>query len=229
MSAQRGVLRQFFVPGPLLVGQTVVLPAPLTHRLTKVLRLQDGDEVALLDNATGRYTSTLQNKGRNAKIQKQTDKLTPPTPLTLWLALPKKDALESALRQATELGITHIQPLTSAYSQVARLNQSRAENQLVEAAEQSERLTVPKLLPLMSLEDALERLTQPLWWASEIATPGTRPSQAASLVLVGPEGGFAPAEIAALKAHKNVHPLSLGHTILRTDTAVVAALTLARH
>lgn len=230
MSALRQAPKQFFVPQPLRVGQQVRLEKDLSHRLAKVLRLPDGAQVALCDNQTGRYLAQLEDKGRSAKVTKQLAVLTPPAPLALWLGLPKREAWETALRQATELGATHIQPLTTRFSQISQLKGERATAHLTEAAEQSERLTLPTLQPLLSLQEALQTLTTPLWWASEVAPATTPlPTVPPGAVLVGPEGGFAAEEIEMLTNHPHVHACSLGPTILRTDTAVTSALTLARH
>ena len=125
---------------------------------------------------------------------------------------------------ATELGAAAIQTLTTEFSQRDKFNAARATLLMIEAAEQCERLTLPSLLPLQPLSTWLTTLNAPCAWAYERG--GGAPLTASS-VLVGPEGGFSPAEVAALQAHPQVHALRLGPTILRADTAVVAALTLA--
>ena len=149
----------------------------------------------------------------------------------LALGLPKRDAWESALRQATEMGATSIIPLKTRFAQVGKLNAERDHRHLVEAAEQSERYTLPTLLPVTTLEDFLAGLSHPCLWAYErlLTEPLANPNQPATTVLVGPEGGFAPEEVAALNSHKFIRPFSLGPTILRTDTAVVASLTHLSH
>ena len=89
-----------------------------------------------------------------------------------------------------------------------------------------ERYTLPKLLPLTPLEDFLDALAAPCLWMYERQplNPPVKPEAAPHTVLVGPEGGFAPEEVQLLQNHKFIRPFSLGPTILRTDTAVVAAL-----
>lgn len=226
--------RQFHIPTPLTPGATVTLPEGLQHRLRHVLRLQPGDAFHLFDGTTGRYKAELADaKARTAKVLEQTAAIPDAAPLALLLGLPKREALESALRQATELGATDIHPILTDYSVANRINAERAQAILIEAAEQCERLTVPTLhkpLPLLAAVEGWHKAnpSATLAWADETATPHvTNPSAAtprAAAVLVGPEGGFSPAEQEALRPLSYIKTLSLGKTILRTDTAVVAAL-----
>lgn len=219
-------LRHFLIPGtPLSPGAPVSLPAALQHRLAKVLRLGEGAELALANGQSPLYAATVADpKCRTATLGPVLRPFAAPRPLTLALAMPKREAWESALRQATELGVTRIIPLKTAYSQVARINEDRAHLHLQEAAEQSERLTLPELTAPQTLASFLNALQESAALAYERHDPTqTTPAKAAILV-VGPEGGFSPEEIEQLIAHPHIKPFSLGPTILRVDTAVVAAL-----
>lgn len=219
--------RRFFVPDALVPGSTLTLPAALQHRLAKVLRLGQGDAIALCNGRSPLYAATVADaKCRTALVAEVLVPFTPPTPLTLALAIPKREAWESALRQATELGATAILPLKTEFSQVARINEERALTILTEAAEQSERLTLPTLAPVQSLTSFLSRLSQPVAWAYERADASHTALPEANTLLIGPEGGFSPEEVAELSFHPHLRPFSLGHTILRVDTAVVSALAL---
>jgi 16S rRNA (uracil1498-N3)-methyltransferase len=218
--------RQFFVTEALRPGATITLSKELHHRLTKVLRLGEGAEIFLCDSLTGRYRATLH--GKTAQVgELHTPLATSPNNVSLWLGLPKRDAWESALRQATELGVAAIQPILTRHSVPTKLNEERAHTLVTEAAEQCERLTLPLVPPLAKLEHLLEDFDGTVYWADETAAgaPSSLPQTSKNIaVLVGPEGGFSPDEIARLKASPKVISLSLGPTILRTDTAVVAAL-----
>lgn len=221
--------RQFHVPGPLSPGATVQLPDGLQHRLRHVLRLQSGDVFHLFDGVTGRYKAELADtKARTAKVLEQTDPFPPAKPFALLLGLPKREAWESALRQATELGVTDIYPILTDYSVANRMNAERALAITTEAAEQCERLTLPTLHPVRALAATLQAWQganpqATLAWADETAESNT-PTPKAQAALVGPEGGFSPPEQEHLKSLPYIKALSLGPTILRTDTAVVAAL-----
>lgn len=219
-------MRRFYVEAPLAAGQTVALPQGLQHRLSRVLRLGAGSTVALFNGADGLYEAELTDvKARTARITRQLQPQIELPQLELVLALPKREAWEAALRQATELGATTIRPLKSDFAQVARLNLDKAHAHLVEAAEQCERLSLPTLHPVQSLNAFLAELNEPCAWAYERGTGQTARPLTARQVLVGPEGGFSAAEVEALQNHPHIQPFTLGSTILRTDTAVVAALT----
>jgi 16S rRNA (uracil1498-N3)-methyltransferase len=138
----------------------------------------------------------------------------------------KRDAFETALRQATELGVAIIQPVRTDFVVKTDFNAERAQAIIVEAAEQCERLTLPTLLPVMNLKQAVENQGT-LYWAAEreLAAAWPQVPKSSAAVLVGPEGGFSVAEKNWLKQQPQVHPVSLGHNILRADTAVVAVLS----
>ncbi len=216
------MLKHLYLNAPLAQGAHLAFPEALQARLHRVLRLNEGAEVALFNGAQGLWRAKISDpKARTAEVLEQLQPQPTVSGATLVLGLPKREAWEAALRQATELGVAAIQPLTTQYSQRDKFNAARAEGLLIEAAEQCERLTLPTLAAPQSLTGWIKTLSTPCAWAYERG--GSSPSSA-SQVLIGPEGGFSPAEVAVLQAHSCIKPFSLGPTILRTDTAVVAAL-----
>ncbi|NBX85986.1 MAG: 16S rRNA (uracil(1498)-N(3))-methyltransferase [Proteobacteria bacterium] len=223
------MLKHFYLSATLQTGQNLTLPPELQHRLHKVLRLGQGAAVAFFNGLLasqngGIYTATITNPScRTATIGAQLAATPAVSGPILAIGVPKREAWESALRQATELGASAIQPLKTAFCQVGKINTERAQSILIEAAEQSERLTIPTLLPLQTLESFLSTLNTPCAWAAE-RTPAQLTTLKPHHILIGPEGGFSPAEKSQLQAHPNIHPIALGPTILRTDTAVVATL-----
>jgi 16S rRNA (uracil1498-N3)-methyltransferase len=217
------MLKHFYLAAPLAAGAMVALPAALQTRLSRVLRLGAGAEIALFNGQHGLWRAQLADaKAHHAQILEQLQPQPTAQGPTLAVGLPKREAWETIVRQATELGVAALQPLTTEFSQRDKFNTARATLLTIEAAEQCERLTLPTLLPLQPLGVWLNTLNAPCAWAYERG--GTAPTRAGT-VLVGPEGGFSPAEVATLQAHPQVHAFSLGPTILRADTAVVAALT----
>jgi 16S rRNA (uracil1498-N3)-methyltransferase len=109
------------------------------------------------------------------------------------------------------------------------MNADRLAAIAIEAAEQCERLTVPQLhapLPLSSLLSDWPP-DRRLFAAIERATaPRIAPAHGPRALLIGPEGGFSPAELDALRSHRFVTPASLGPRILRAETACIAGLAL---
>lgn len=223
--------RQFYCATPLRKGATVTLPPELQHRLKNVLRLAPGAPLHLFDGQHGAFAATVADaKARTVTVGACVRPLLPPAPLTLLMGLPKREAWETVLRQATELGATSIVPLLAEFSVPTKLNMERARALAVEAAEQCERLTVPTVdEPQPLLKGMASWLAanpdRTVAWANE---QGGQALGAATAVLVGPEGGFSPAEQAWLASQPQVQAVTLGDTVLRADTAATVALALAR-
>lgn len=218
-------LKHIFINLPLQQG-VVVLPKEVAHRLGKVLRLPEGAEVALFNGQDGLWRARLMDsKAGAAECLEQIRPQTEAVGSTLLLACLKRDAFETALRQATELGVAVIQPVSTDFTVKTDFNAERGQAIVTEAAEQCERLTLPVLGKVMPLKQAVEE-QQKVYWAAEREIAASWPDKVdvAAAVLVGPEGGFSVAEKSWLKQQAQVTPVSLGETILRADTAVVAVL-----
>lgn len=219
-------LKHIYLNTPLQQG-VVTLPKEVAHRLGKVLRLSAGHEVALFNGKDGLWRARLDDP--KAGIATCITLLRPQTEVqgpTLLLACLKRDAFETTLRQATELGVVMIQPLITEFTIKNDFNPARALAIVTEAAEQCERLTLPEVCGVVTLKEAVLYRSK-IYWAAEreVASvwPATLDRDAA--VLVGPEGGFSENEKTWLKQQGNVVPVSLGQSILRADTAVVAVLS----
>ncbi|MFZ2619303.1 MAG: RsmE family RNA methyltransferase [Alphaproteobacteria bacterium] len=219
-------MRHFFVNAPLRPNELLALPKDLAHRLARVLRLRAGTDIALLNGRDGLFHATFDGQN-HAQVGQQARLFQATSSLTLYIALPKRDAMDSILRQATELGIAHIVPLLADHCVPDKLNMERAHTLLVEAAEQCERLDIPTLAPPVPLLPTLAALKTTIYWCAErIAQTQPWPTHTAphTGLLVGCEGGFSAKEKASLLAMPHVAPVTLGSTILRTDTAVVAGI-----
>lgn len=219
-------LKHLYTDIPLNAGQTVALPKTLARRLSRVLRLRMGDKVALFNGVDGLWAvELLDNDAVSVRVAEQLAPQPQLPEVWLYIALTKRDAMDRVLRQATEMGVTHIQPVQTARSVADKMNAERVENLLVEATEQCERLHLPHMQPVLSLEQAVSQSRPVFWcaehvrghWQGEVSPPAA--------ILVGPEGGFSDAEKTWLAAQKNVTAVGLGAHILRVDTAVVAALS----
>jgi 16S rRNA (uracil1498-N3)-methyltransferase len=217
-------------------GQPIVLPAAAAHHATRVLRLGVGAELALFDGCGGEYAATLTQIDKRGAVAR-VDRYTPieresPLLVTLVQALAASDAMDYAVRKATELGVAAIQPLRAARSGPLPPGE-RSEKRLlhwqeivIAACEQCGRNRVPRVAPLRSFAE----------WLSSAPLPGfvlnvdggsalarlPRPAGAFAII-VGPEGGFTAGEVAAAEA-AGVVPITLGPRVLRTETAGVAAL-----
>jgi 16S rRNA (uracil1498-N3)-methyltransferase len=214
---------------------------PEQHRyLTGVMRLGVADTVLLFNGADGEWRARIAVVGKREtllEVEAQTRPQVASPDLELVLALIKRTPLEWAVEKATELGVRRIRLVTTRRTNADHTNVSRLEAIATEAAEQCERLDVPEIVPPERLERVLDAwpADRPLLFADETlaavragmsgsASPG--PGEASGAILIGPEGGFDPAETAQLRAHAAVTPIALGPRILRAETAAIAAITL---
>lgn len=217
---------------------TLGLDAPRTHYLRHVLRLEKGDRIAVFNGRDGEYTARIDGFGKNwstlaieGRRREQVDE-----PDIWFLFAPIKRArLDFMVEKATELGAGAIWPVFTRHTIVTRVNNERLRATAIEAAEQCERLTIPKLLTASPLDEALASWPKErrLIVCDESGKGGpiidvlsrldtTQPHA----VLTGPEGGFARAELDALHDLPFVTPVGLGPRVLRADTAALAALAI---
>jgi 16S rRNA (uracil1498-N3)-methyltransferase len=152
----------------------------------------------------------------------------------IWLcpALLKKDRFDFVLEKATELGAALIAPVITRRCVADKLNLDRARANTIEAAEQCARTALPELVEPVKLDALLRDWPEgrSLFFADEMGGEAVADafaqSQGQAGILIGPEGGFDDAERAAIRAHPQAKPISLGPRILRGETAAIAALSV---
>jgi len=205
------------------------------HHLGTVLRRGPGDAVAVFNARDGEFAATiaLLRKDRCAFALGPRLRVPSPEPeLRLVVAALKRDAMDWLVEKATELGVARIQPVTTRRSVVDRVNAERLLAIARGAAEQCERLSVPAIAPALPLHAALDAWDgAPLMVAAERrdAVPIGRLAPGLQLpcgLLVGPEGGFDPAELDDASGRSFVTAVALGPRILRAETAAVAGLAV---
>lgn len=223
--------KQLFYPEKLQTGQQVMADKPLSKRLAKVLRLKKGDEIALFNGVDGLFVARLADDGATTLQidEKLADQYNQPA-CHLFICVLKRDAMDRVVRQAVELGATHLHPVLSDFCVPDKLNTDRLRAIIIEAAEQCERLDIPELKPLKNMQTAINEFltaSPQLFWAAERTTNNwgqTMPATGDGL-LIGPEGGFSPAEKSWLEKQSQIMPVGLGNLVLKADTAVVAGLS----
>ena len=218
----------------LAAGARLALDARAAHYLARVMRAKSGEVVRLFNARDGEWRAELAVAKREVAatlLERVRAPAEEPGP-TLFLAAIKRPRLELVVEKATELGVAAIRPLATARAVVDRLNHDRLAAIATEAAEQSERLTVPTIAPLRPLDAGLAERAgdRPLYAAVARADAtglaGAVAAHGTGDLLIGPEGGFTAAERAVLAATPGVVTVSLGPRILRAETAAVAGLAL---
>jgi len=207
------------------------------HYLLHVMRAKVGDTVSLFNGRDGEWLARI------AEISKRScvlacERLTAPQVEVpdLWLVFApiKKTPADYLTQKATELGVRALLPVTTRRTIVTRVNTDRMRANAVEAAEQSGRLSVPDVREPQSFDKLLATWPKArrILFCDEagnslpIATALSKAPDGPWAVFTGPEGGFDPAERAALRAMSFITPVSLGARILRADTAALAALAV---
>lgn len=237
---------------PLAAGLAIDLPEDAAHYLRSVLRLGDGAEVRLFNARDGEFAATLAARGKKGAIahigacQRAPAPTAPGTGLELAFAPIKRGPMEFLIQKGTELGVDVFQPVITIRTNSDRLRIDRLATIAREAAEQCGRLSVPELREPVRLNAFIGALPEgravlfcdeagddpTLEWGGAIGRAAPLRQAVAPVapgavcVLIGPEGGFAPEERAALRARTDVTPVSLGPRILRADTAALVAVAL---
>jgi len=230
-------LIRLFTSDDLGPRRQVAPTAAQAHYLTRVMRLPAGGELRLFNGRDGEWSARLAAPaGKTCRLQ--VEALERPQSfgpdLDLVVALVKRGRLETIVEKAAELGARRVRLAITERANVGHANIARLAAIATEAAEQTGRLDVPDIFrpePLTSLL-ADWPADRRLMFCDEAgdAPPAlealVRAEGRAWAVLIGPEGGFSPAERAHIRALPAAVPVSLGPRILRADTAAISALTL---
>jgi 16S rRNA (uracil1498-N3)-methyltransferase len=225
-----------------------------THYLISVLRLKDGAEIRVFNENDGEFLARIVSVSRKKITLHLAEQIKPPViepetatetatnrSVTLAFAPIRRQRMEAMIEKATECGVTTLAPVLTAFTQSPHVNLERLRLIATEAAEQSERMSVPHLLKPQKLHDFCAGLgTQEMIFCDE-AQAGQADAHMLSflqhrkdhqkpdrpsIILIGPEGGFSDQETRFLLDQTGIHGVSLGSNILRSDTAAILALGL---
>ena len=234
----------FFVDPGAITPPSIHITGDLLHHLRDSLRVRPGDSLALNDGCGTRYRVEVTRVTSQVIVSRIIDRLTEPAPKTspivLGQSLIKGDKMDWVIQKATELGVANIVPIHSTHS-VIKPNPERLEHQRSrweriarDAAQQSERWTIPTIADPVDLAEIcrqyasaplkgmlVERSDSPSLSAIPLPSDRQRPI----VLLIGPEGGWAPEE-QRLAREQGFLPLALGPRILRAETAAIAALSI---
>lgn len=230
---------RLFVEADLSVGGEAPLDEAQAHYLRHVMRRPDGSALLLFNGRDGEWRATLEGRGKKAALARigehAREQVSEPD---VWLCFApiKRARIDIIAEKATELGVALLQPIITQHTMVERVNLERLRANAIEAAEQTERLSVPQVRPPMALAHLLADwpsgrrllMCDETGGGSPIAQTLSGLDAAAKsapwAIVIGPEGGFAEAELAALRRIKDAMAVGLGPRILRADTAALAAL-----
>jgi 16S rRNA (uracil1498-N3)-methyltransferase len=231
---------RLYVPDDLAAGAALDLADGQAHYLRSVLRLAAGAALALFNGRDGEWRGRIDGIGKGwCSIALDTQIRRQRAEPDLWLVFApvKRARIDYLVEKATELGVSELHPVRTSRTIVERVNLERLQANAIEAAEQTERLMVPRVHPPESLPALIARwpagrrlvVCDERGRAPPIAAVAVELRDALSegaAVLIGPEGGFTETELDGLANLPFVNPVSLGPRVLRADTAALAALAV---
>ena len=237
---------RFYVSADQLAEKEVFISGGDVNHIKNVLRLEVGDWIVACDGNGTDYVSRIQSICSD-EVVASIEKVQPtgtelPVRITLFQGMPKKDKLELIIQKAVELGACEIVPVMTKRT-VVKLSEEKKINKRLErwqsiayaAAKQCDRGIIPTVLKPVSYEEALAMADQldynvipyelqtGMEEARKIVDQACK--QRSLGIFIGPEGGFEPEEVERAMT-RNIHPMTLGKRILRTETAGMALLSI---
>jgi 16S rRNA (uracil1498-N3)-methyltransferase len=233
-------MHRFFIPKEWIQQNNVTITGEPLHQIGYVLRLKPTDRIIVLDNSGWEFEVEIERiskeQAQGKVVSKKPGQGEPRIKITLYQALLKSDKFELVLQKGVELGVTAFVPFVSERCITRKESAGKIERWgkiIQEAAEQSERLILPELHPLISFNEACGMVKQPalMLWEEEkslslkqiLQNPPFNHTANISL-FIGPEGGFPESEQELARQH-GIAIASLGKRILRAETAGLAAIS----
>ena len=220
----------------LSLNKLLVLNKSDTHYLKNVMRCKENDQINLFNENDGEFYSEILEIKKH-EIILEIFKLSTNTEIindiSLIFSLVKKNKMDFIIQKATEMGVKKIFPILTERSSIRNINTTRMYAIAKEASEQSNRISIPEISNLQTIQELLKNWdkNRSILYADEILkinknlTILNRKNFVKSSLLIGPEGGFSLEENDMLKTYKFVFPISFGETILRSDTAAIVGLS----
>ena len=225
---------RLFHPENIIENTTSLLSKEHTHYVANVMRMKRGSNINFF-NKEGEWLSEIIFLERDRVEVKFLNKIKESSKLSnieLAICLVKKNPMETILQKATELGVSRITPIISERTEVKELNYERAQKIVIESTEQSNQLNPPELSKVIKLKDFLEKLDdRSIFLFADVNSQNDLQKNylkgdTLKTILIGPEGDFSPNERELILTLSNLTSFSLSKNILRTDTAVISAISL---
>ncbi len=200
------------------------------------MRVAEGQVVRVFNGRNGEFVGRIERVDKKQieitlenRIREQQD---PRHRVHLLFTPLKKERMDFLIEKAVELGATDFHPVLTQNTDIRKINDDRIRAQIIEAAEQCERMDIP------NLHDATDILPKMAGWAKDIPVwagiermgvePMPRGTEQDCAVLIGPPGGFTTEEKSDIVGRPFIRAVALGKNILRSETAAIAALSLLR-
>ena len=226
---------RLFFSNTLSAEMTDRLDKSQSHYLTKVMRVKE-NEVFSIFNQNGEWEAKVLKISKGIvefKTVKQLRKKE--SSKELWLAFSpiKSNYQNFMIQKATELGVTKFLPIIFDRTVVRKINNERIEKIVVEASEQSNRLNVPEIKKAQNLKNFLNSNSMDLIFtdlnSENKKIDKSKLTDKPICIIIGPEGDFSESERAEILSFKGVQPLKINENILRSETAVISAISIINY
>ncbi len=225
---------RLFYSKSLSLNLTDKLDKSQSHYVSKVMRLKDR-EVFSLFNSSGEWEAKILNITKSIVEFNVTKQLRlKENAKDLWLAFSpiKSNYFNFMIQKATELGVTKFLPIIFERTIVRKINKERLEKVIIEAAEQSNRITVPSIEEPQKLKNFLSNDMDLIF--TDLNTANTKIdlkklTSKPTCVIIGPEGDFSEEERIEILKFNDVQPIKINQNILRSETAVISALSIINY
>ena len=227
-------IRLFFKES-LSLNLTAILDKSQSHYVSKVMRVKVNEVFSLFNNG-GEWEAKILNISKSIVEFNITKQLRQKESMKeMWLAFSpiKSNYFNFMIQKATELGVTKFIPIIFDRTIVRKINKERLEKVIIEAAEQSNRINVPSIDEPKSLKDFLINKKIDIIFTDlnsqnkkiDLEKFTSNPT----CVIIGPEGDFSEDEREQILAFKGVQPIKINENILRSETAVISALSIVSY
>lgn len=230
---------RLYLPGQISLKSPVKLENKQVHYLINVMRKKIDDPILVFNSVNGEFLAKISEINKNTiiiDIIKKIRDVKIENDIWLLFAPVKKSPTEYIVQKATELGVSKIIPVITERTITKNLNLKRMQDIAIESSEQCERITIPEVCPVKKLKDLIPNWDNDriIFFCDETIRNNdvvkidfqNLSTKSFGAILVGPEGGFSTNETNYLREKKFIRPIDLGPRILRSDTAVIAALSL---
>jgi len=222
---------RLFYPESLSINLEGTLNKTQSHYLTKVMRIKVG-EVFSLFNKSGEWEAIINEISKNNltfKVQKQLRQKENESEIWLAFSPIKSNYFNFMIQKATELGVTKLIPILTERTIVRKINIERLSKIVIEASEQSNRLSVPEIFKTQSLENFLKNNNSVNLIFGDLNTKNKKlqiKNNKPTCILIGPEGDYTEHEREKILKFNGVQSIKLSNNILRSETAVISALSV---
>jgi 16S rRNA (uracil1498-N3)-methyltransferase len=226
---------RLFFSGNLSLNLTTKLDKPKSHYISKVMRIKLGGFFYLFNNK-GEWEAKIINISKNIvefNITKQVRYKE--SYKEIWLAFSpiKTNYLNFMIQKATELGVTKFVPIIFDRTIVRKINKERLKKVIIEATEQSNRIIVPSLEDPQNLKVFLSKNKVDLIFtdlnSDNKKLDLSELTNGQICIIIGPEGDFSEKERSQILSYEGVQPIKINDNILRSETAVISALSIVSY